>query len=136
MSTDHGRSTTTSPGSWVVPGVAVVLGLVMLGIQIAQDDLVLGLVLLAIMWGYGLVIVVLRRRTEIGELLGGGVTDERRQAIQVTALAVTGQVLIVVLVGGFIVQMARGGDTQPWTSLGALGGVTYLLSLVVMRARS
>lgn len=136
MSTDHGRSTSTAHGSWVVPGLAAVLGLVMLGIQIARDDLALGLVLLAIMWGYGAIIVVLRRHNEIGELLAGGVTDERRQVIQLTALAVTGQVLMVVLVGGFLVQMARGADTQPWTSLGALGGATYLVSLVVMRARS
>lgn len=137
MSTDEGR---TNDGSslepWLVPGLCFVLGLGMLVIQVVRDEPVLGAVMLAIMWGYGAVVVVLRRRTEIGDLLGGGATDERRSAIQVQALAVTGQVLIVVLVSGFLVQLARGADTHPWVGLGALGGATYLLSLVVIRARS
>lgn len=135
MSTDDGRMK-TAHGTWVVPGLCVVLGVVMLAIQAARGDAALGVVLLAIMWGYGAVVVVLRRRTEIGELMAGGTTDERRRAIQVQALAVTGQVMIVVLVGGFLVQLARDGDAQPWTSLGALAGATYLVSLAVIRARS
>ena len=122
--------------SWAVPVVGLLLGVVMLAIQAWRDDLGLGLVLLGVMWGYVAIVVLLRRRSEIGELLAGGPTDERRDAIQVQALAVTGQVLIVVLVGGFLVQMARGVDTQPWVWLGALGGATYLLSVVAIRARS
>jgi len=122
--------------SWAVPVVGVVLGVVMLAIQVSRDDVGLGLVLLAVMWGYVAIVLLLRRRGEIGELLAGGPTDERRDAIQLRALAVTGQVLIVVLVVGFMVQMVRGADTQPWTWLGALGGATYLLSVVAIRSRS
>lgn len=136
MSTEGGRDGTQVQGRWVVPGLCVVLGVGMLAIQLAQGEPGLGLALLAIMWGYGAVVVVLRRRSELGELMAGGMTDERRAAIQLRALAVTGQVLIVVLVVGFVVQMARGSDTQPWVWLGALGGATYLASLVVIRARS
>ncbi|RYJ04838.1 MAG: hypothetical protein EON52_14700 [Actinomycetales bacterium] len=137
MSTDEGRKNAgTSLEPWLVPGACFLLGVGMLVIQVARDEPVLGAVMLAIMWGYGAVVVALRRRTEIGVLLGGGANDERRSAIQVRALAVTGQVLIVVLVAGFLVQLARGADTDPWVGLGALGGATYLLSLVVVSARS
>ena len=133
MSTDHA---TTTASRWIVPGLCFVLGLVVLGTQLAHDDLAMGLVLLAIMWVYGIGIVVWRRHSELGDLVSGGPTDERRQSIQLMALAVTGQVLLVTIVIGFIVQLARGVDTGPWTALGALGGATYLVSLAVVRARS
>ena len=132
MSTD--QETTTS--QWIVPGLCFVLGLVMLGTQLAHDDLTMGLVLLAIMWVYGLGIVLWRRHSELGDLVSGGPSDERRQSIQVAALAVTGQVLLLTIVIAFIVQLARGVDTDPWSALGALGGATYLVSLAVIRARS
>jgi hypothetical protein len=137
MSTENERPGASGTyDSWAVPVVGLVLGVVMLAIQVWRDDLGLGLVLLGVMWGYVAIVVLLRRRGEIGELLAGGPSDERRDAIQVQALAVTGQVLIVALVVGFLVQMARGADTQPWVWLGALGGGTYLLSVVAIRSRS
>ncbi len=38
--------------------------------------------------------------------------------------------------GAFIYELARGQDASPYTQLGAVAGVSYLVALVVLQRRS
>jgi hypothetical protein len=44
-------------------------------------------------------------------------------------------VVIVAIITGFLVEVARGGDGNPFTWLGAIAGVAYLAAVIVMRVR-
>jgi hypothetical protein len=45
-------------------------------------------------------------------------------------------VLGVVIIGAFLVDVARGGDGNPYGLLGAVAGVAYIASVAILRARS
>jgi hypothetical protein len=44
-------------------------------------------------------------------------------------------VVIAAVIVGFVVELAHGHDGNPYSWLGALGGVAYLAALVAMRIR-
>jgi presenilin-like A22 family membrane protease len=44
--------------------------------------------------------------------------------------------VIIAVIIGFLVELARGHDGNPYAWLGAIGGVTYLLAIVIFRIRS
>lgn len=122
---------------WVVPGVAVALGLVLCAAQAVRGEIRDGLTSLAILTGYAAVLALLAGRSETVSLLRGDSVDERAALIQQRALAFTGNVLVTVLVGGFLVQVARGsGDIGTWAALCAVGGVSFAGALAVLRRRS
>lgn len=151
MSTNHDITPDAGPGTvpgtsrrddpqrtsrWIVPGLCLVLG-VGVGVAVmAQGDPGYGIFILLLMTGYALALVLFSRRSETVSLLRGESPDERAASIQTHAIAITGHVLIVVLVGGFIVQLLRGGDTEVWSALCAVGGLTYAVSLFVLHRRS
>ena len=62
--------------------------------------------------------------------------DERLIALDLRATAISGGVLILLVLGGFVVDIARGGDGSPYAWLAAVAGVTYLVSLFVLSRRS
>ncbi|HET7303848.1 MAG TPA: hypothetical protein VFJ12_04760 [Segeticoccus sp.] len=110
--------------------VCVVAGLAYLGIGLATGQTGFGLVGLAIMLGYALVLTVFRHRSEAVGMLAGETTDERRRDLNTRATAFTGSVLAVVLVVGFMVSLAIGSElasTFAW--LAALGAVAYAAAL-------
>ena len=81
-------------------------------------------------------LVVASRRSETVALLRGGLDDERRESINLRANAVTGVVLTVVLVGGFVVSLVTDGpDTAVWSALCAVAGVTFTASTAWYSAR-
>jgi hypothetical protein len=122
---------------WLVPGLGVALGLVLFVAQAARGEVRDGLVSLAIMTGYAAVLAVLAGRSETFSLLRGDTVDERAGLIQQRALAFTGNVLVAVLVAGFLVQVARGAeDAITWAALCAVGGVSYAGALAVLSRRS
>jgi presenilin-like A22 family membrane protease len=61
--------------------------------------------------------------------------DERFAQIDLRATAATGLVLIVAVVVAFLVEIARGHDGNPYMWLGAIAGLTYALSVAVLRWR-
>jgi hypothetical protein len=61
--------------------------------------------------------------------------DERINTIDTQATVFTGMVLITAVIIGFISEIARGGDGQPYSMLGAIGGFSYVAALVVLRFR-
>jgi hypothetical protein len=56
--------------------------------------------------------------------------------MDLVATAIAGMVVISVIIGAFIVELARGHDGNPYGWLGGIGGITYLLAIVVLRVRS
>jgi hypothetical protein len=65
------------------------------------------------------------RSETIRGLCGDG-RDERFQRIDIHATAFAGTVVITAIIVGFVVELAHGRDGDPYTWLGALGGVAYL----------
>ncbi len=73
-------------------------------------------------------------RSETIRGLRGDGRDERFQRIDIHATAFAGTVVIAAVIVGFLVELAHGRDGNPFTWLGALGGIAYLAAIVVMRA--
>ena len=44
--------------------------------------------------------------------------------------------LILVVIGAFLVEVARGNDPSPYSQLGAVAGVAYVIAVAVLRWRS
>ena len=56
--------------------------------------------------------------------------------IDLRAVADTGLVLITFVIGGFLYEVARGEDGSPYTLMGAVGGLSYVLFVALLRRRS
>jgi hypothetical protein len=119
---------------WFAPATAVALGLAVFGAQWVGGDPGSGLVSLAIMTAFGAVILLGGRSETIRGLRGDG-RDERFRHIDISATALAGLAVILALVVAVIVELARGHSGNPYTWLGAIWGVTYLIAIVVFRIR-
>jgi hypothetical protein len=120
---------------WWTPAVSVFLGLLMLGAFLIGDEPEEGFISLGIMVALAAVFFF-GGRSETLRGLGGPGRDERWAMIDVHATALAGSVVIAVIIGAFLVEVATGGDGAPYAALGAVGGVAYVLAVVVLRARS
>ena len=76
------------------------------------------------------------RRSETLQGLGGPGRDERWAMIDVHATALTGLVVILAIIGGWLYEIADGQDGEPFTWLGAVAGLAYILAVAVLRRRS
>jgi uncharacterized YccA/Bax inhibitor family protein len=97
-------------------------------------QLVVGLIGFAVLGLFGLFISLASGSETIRGLRGDG-RDERFALIDLRATAVTGQVLIVVVIVAWLVEIARGHSGNPYQWLGALGGLAYLLAVAFFRWR-
>jgi len=75
------------------------------------------------------------RRNETIQGLGGPGRDERWAMIDLTATAATGAVLIAVVIGCWLVEIAKGHDGSPYGQLGAIAGLAYILAVAILRKR-
>jgi hypothetical protein len=75
------------------------------------------------------------RRSETIQGLGGPGRDERWAMIDLTATAATGAVLIAVVIGAWLVEIAKGHDGSPYGQLGAIAGLAYIVSVAILRVR-
>jgi presenilin-like A22 family membrane protease len=60
---------------------------------------------------------------------------ERFRQIDIHATAFAGIAVITAIIIAFIVEVARGNSGAPFTWLGAIAGLAYLLAVVVFRIR-
>jgi hypothetical protein len=67
--------------------------------------------------------------------LRGDGRDERFAQIDLRATAAAGLVLIVVLIVSWLTEIARGRSGSPYDWLCAIGGLAYLLAIVLFRWR-
>jgi hypothetical protein len=120
---------------WYLPAFSVLLGLLMLGAFVIGGNTGDGLAAFGVMVALAAGIPVFGRSETVRGLSGPG-RDERWAKIDVTATALTGLVLICVIIGAFLVEVAQGEDGEPWSQLGAVGGLSYVIAVAVLRWRS
>jgi len=119
---------------WFLPAFSIFLGLVIGGAQWKGGDLQTGLTSLALFVAIAAVLFLGGRSETIRAIRGDG-RDERWARIDLAATAITGTVLIVVIISACFYEWANGRDGSPYTQLGALAGVSYLVALVVLARR-
>jgi hypothetical protein len=120
---------------WWMPGFSLALGLIMLVAFAIGGNVGDGLIALGIMSVVGTVFLF-GSRSEPLQGLGGPGRDERWAMIDLHATALTGLVLVTVIIGAWLVEVARGEDGSPYSALGAVGGVAYVVIVVVLRRRA
>ena len=97
-------------------------------------QLVTGLIGLGVMACFGLFIALASGSETIKGLRGDG-RDERFALIDLRATAVTGQALIVAVITGWLVEIARGHSGSPFDWLGVVAGISYALAVAFFRWR-
>ena len=135
----HGRGDAMSRlyrTRWFMPSFALFLGLVMLGAFWIGDNLSEGVFSFGVMACVAALFYFGARRSETLAGLGGPARDERWAQIDVHATALAGIVVILVIIGAFLVEVAQGHDGSPYSALGAIGGVAYILAVALLRWRS
>jgi uncharacterized membrane protein len=122
------------PWVWVTAGICLVFGLAYLVAGAAGGHPVVGVAAFAIMLlvAVGTVIAGYRSETVRGLI---DRKDERFAGIDLRATAAAGQVLIVAVIIGAMVELARGHSGTPYIWLGGLAGLTYVASALIDRVR-
>ena len=132
MNKDCSRGITRS--KWFLPAFSLVLGLVMLAVSWLGGSLSEGLISLAVLAAFGLVILLAGRSETVRGLRGDG-RDERFAQIDLQATALSGLAVIVALIVAWLVATARGQSGSPYGWLLAIAGLTYLLAVAWFRWR-
>jgi hypothetical protein len=135
MSTTSRRTPTGRRISLPAIVVALVLGLCMGGAAVASGRLVLGLGFVGIMVAFVAFQVIGSRFSDTIALLGDDIHEERHVHIHQRAALYTANIVALVVVGGGIVDIARGGDGGPWAFIAFVSGVTYVACLLVLSRR-
>lgn len=119
---------------WLVPLLAVSLGILVFAAQWIGGDPESGLESLAIMTAFGALVLFGGRSETIRGLRGDG-RDERFRQMDIHATALAGLAVILAVIIAFIVELARGHSGAPYGWLGGIGGAVYLAAIVVFRIR-
>jgi len=123
----------TSRKYLATPIFGVAMGLVYLVALSVAGQPVWGVLALAIMVAFSGALLLARRRSEtVKGLLDH--RDERISAIDLRATAITALALIAVILVAFVLQIAR-GQSWPYSMLGFVGGVTYVVAVICLRIR-
>jgi cobalamin synthase len=132
MTKDCSRGITRS--KWFLPAFSLVLGLVMLVVSWLGGSLGQGLISLAVLAAFGLIILLAGRSETVRGLRGDG-RDERFAQIDLQATALSGLAVIVALIVAWLVATARGQSGNPYGWLLAIAGLTYVLAVAWFRWR-
>ena len=132
MISDRGRAICRS--KWFTPVICLGLGVAVFAVSALGGQLAGGLISLAIFAAFGLLMLLLTSRSET---IRGLTTrrDERFAQLDLRATAVTGLVMLVAALVGWLVEVARGQNGHPYDWLLASGGLTYLISFAFFRWR-
>jgi hypothetical protein len=132
MTKDRSRGVTRS--KWFLPAFSLVLGLVMLAVSWLGGSLSQGVISLAVLAAFGLVVLLAGRSETVRGLRGDG-RDERFAQIDLQATALSGLAVIVALIVAWLVATARGQSGNPYGWLLAIAGLTYVLAVAWFRWR-
>ena len=127
------RSQAIMRSRWFMPAFCLALGVVVLAAAWLGGQPGVGVLGLAVMAAFGLVILLLTRRSETIRGLTG--RDERFAQIDLKATAVAGLVLLLTLIVAWLVEIARGHSGQPYDWLAAIGGLAYVAAIALFRWR-
>ena len=128
------HESTVRSRKWVTPVTALAIGLGYLVAGLLGDNLEFGVfgLLLMVVTGGTFWLIGTRSETVAGLL---DRRDERINAIDASATQFAGMTTLVVVLGAFMVEIARGQDGMPYAALGAVAGVAYVVALVWGRLR-
>lgn len=119
---------------WGTPLVAVAIGLAYLAAGVLGGDRGFGVLGAVVMVALAVGVLIAGRFSEtVAGLLDR--RDERINSIDAQATVFAGMALVTAVVVGFVVEIARGEDGAPYAMLGAIGGVSYVAALLVLRFR-
>jgi uncharacterized membrane protein len=119
---------------WLLPLIYVALGVVILVAQSVSGDTRSGVVWFAVMAGVA-ALYALGGKYQVIRQARGDFEDERDTSINRKAMAATGTILVIVLTGCIVFELARGNNPAPYSTLMAIGGVTYIAALLIQRYR-
>jgi O-antigen ligase len=123
----------TAPrNKWVLPAFTVFLGIMVFSAQWIGGHLSDGLWSLALLCAVALVLLV-GGRSETIDLVRQ--PDERWRALDMRASAFTGIVIVCVLIGAWLWELAHGRDGSPYGQLCAVSGLVYVAMMVWLRFR-
>jgi hypothetical protein len=120
---------------WLLPLFSLALGACALVAFWHGGDVGQGLVSFAILAAFGAVFAFGGRSETIRGLRGDG-RDEYWARLDLTATALAGIVLISLVVGMCFWEWAHGRDGSPYSQLGAVGGLAYVVAVVALRLRA
>jgi len=132
MTKDCNQGITRS--KWFLPSFSLVLGLIMLAVSWLGGSPGQGVISLAVLAAFGLIILLAGRSETVRGLRGDG-RDERFAQIDLQATALSGLAVIVALIVAWLVATARGQSGSPYDWLLAIGGLAYLLAVARFRWR-
>ena len=134
MMTDHASGPGLFRTRWFMPVFCAVLGVitaVALELGGQRSSALFSLILFAVIAAA----LTFGGRSETVRQMRGDGRDERWARIDLAATAIAGTVLIVVIIAACFYEWANGRDGSPYTQLGALAGVSYLVALVILARR-
>ena len=120
---------------WWMPTFSLALGALMFGAFAIGGDAGEGVFAFGVMAALA-ALFYFGRRSDTLQGLGGPGRDERWAMIDLQASAAAGLVLISVVIGAWLYEIAAGRDGSPYGALGAVAGLAYILAVVVLRRRS
>jgi multisubunit Na+/H+ antiporter MnhB subunit len=123
-----------SKSKWFLPAFSVGLGVVMMAAIWIGGEPGLGLQALGVMTVFAAIVLLGGRSETIRGLRGDG-RDERFRQLDLAATAIAGLAVITAIIIAFLVEVAQGEDGTPYSWLGAIGGLAYLIAIVVLRLR-
>ena len=132
MTKDCNQGITRS--KWFLPSFSLVLGLIMLAVSWLGGSPGQGVISLAVLAAFGLIILLAGRSETVRGLRGDG-RDERFAQIDLQATALSGLAVIVALIVAWLVATARGQSGSPYGWLMAIAGLTYVFAVGWFRWR-
>jgi hypothetical protein len=121
---------------WFMPAFCVLLAALIFAAFAIGGNTGEGAISAAVLLLLGAVFFFGARRSETLAGLGGPGRDERWAQIDIHATALAGVVLVLVIIGAWLVEIAQGHDGSPYGQLGAVGGLAYVAAVLFLRRRS
>jgi hypothetical protein len=84
--------------------------------------------------GEGLVMLCVMAALGLGIMLAG--RSEQATHLDRQASAWSGVIVLLAVIGGFTYEIAQGHDGSPYGWIAAVGGIAYLVAVVVLRPRT
>jgi hypothetical protein len=119
---------------WFFPAFCLLLGGIMAGAFYLGDQDGNALFSLGL-FGFIAAVFALGGRSETVRQIRGDGRDERWARIDLAGTAVSGMVIITAIIALCIYEWAHGRDGSPYVQLGALGGVSYIVAIVILMRR-
>ena len=118
---------------WAVPAFTLALGGLVFAAQAIGGDVAGGAKSAAVLAALALLLAI-GGRSETVQLIRQ--PDERWLALDKRATAFTGSVLVLVLIGAWLWEVAHGRSGEPYVQLCSLAGLAYISSMVWLRFRA